>query len=511
MWSGTPQAKASAMRWIENVQANLGGTEMNEALVSTIAISDGGKSDILLITDGEIEGINEVIEVAKKSKHRVFIVAIGASPAEIHLRRLAAETGGHCDFVAPGEDVEPAVLRMSARMHSARANNIRVEWPASLVMRWEQKVQNYAFENDVLNVSAFVQTPTDVAELTTVKLWGCIDGQVGEVLMGEASLNPTESSTNILARLAAYAKYQELMLNGGEQVAASTVATAQSLAVTYKLVTDEPNFILVHERSDEEKAQEMPDAHKVPQMLAAGWGGTGSVVRESRVSVPSQVLYSRSCASVHSAPDYSAMTSPTVWRTNRTQAAARVDALSSGGMDDYEIPAFLRKQADDEGPSLGEIVRTAIDKFNPLLWISKDTSAGLRKRVEKNYGYLGITPAGVDTWLTINHPTLWPKTYAELQDLGLGQAVCEWLEFEIGRDRDESIVVSTFLDVVREFGFAGTVSIKGAVQAVKRAISPSKEMQERGEIAAEIRSALKGTTGKEWSKSVVDYPEGVFA
>jgi cell division protein FtsZ len=38
---------------------------------------------------------------------------------------------------------------------------------------------------------------------------------------------------------------------------------------------------------------------------------------------------------------------PTVWRTrDRTSAAAKVDALSSGGMDDFEIPAFLRKQAD---------------------------------------------------------------------------------------------------------------------------------------------------------------------
>jgi cell division protein FtsZ len=45
-------------------------------------------------------------------------------------------------------------------------------------------------------------------------------------------------------------------------------------------------------------------------------------------------------------PDYGSMATPSVWRTNRTQAAARVDALSSGGMDDYEIPAFLRKQAD---------------------------------------------------------------------------------------------------------------------------------------------------------------------
>ena len=44
--------------------------------------------------------------------------------------------------------------------------------------------------------------------------------------------------------------------------------------------------------------------------------------------------------------DYGSMSVPSVWRTNRTQAAARVDALSSSGMDDLEIPAFLRKQAD---------------------------------------------------------------------------------------------------------------------------------------------------------------------
>ncbi|MCL1960755.1 MAG: cell division protein FtsZ [Desulfovibrionaceae bacterium] len=36
-----------------------------------------------------------------------------------------------------------------------------------------------------------------------------------------------------------------------------------------------------------------------------------------------------------------------VWRyPDRTQAGSRVDALSSGGMDEIEIPAFLRKQAD---------------------------------------------------------------------------------------------------------------------------------------------------------------------
>ncbi|MDO5691568.1 MAG: cell division protein FtsZ [Pseudomonadota bacterium] len=51
-------------------------------------------------------------------------------------------------------------------------------------------------------------------------------------------------------------------------------------------------------------------------------------------------------AAAQQQPDYGNMAVPSVWRTNRTQAAAKVDALSSGGMDDFEIPAFLRKQAD---------------------------------------------------------------------------------------------------------------------------------------------------------------------
>ena len=45
-------------------------------------------------------------------------------------------------------------------------------------------------------------------------------------------------------------------------------------------------------------------------------------------------------------PDYGNMARPSVWGSNRTQAAAKIDALSSGGMEDFEIPAFLRRQAD---------------------------------------------------------------------------------------------------------------------------------------------------------------------
>ena len=45
------------------------------------------------------------------------------------------------------------------------------------------------------------------------------------------------------------------------------------------------------------------------------------------------------------AHDYTGLNTPSVWRNGRT-AAAKVDALASNGMDEIEIPAFLRKQAD---------------------------------------------------------------------------------------------------------------------------------------------------------------------
>ena len=63
-------------------------------------------------------------------------------------------------------------------------------------------------------------------------------------------------------------------------------------------------------------------AYNVPQGVAGSVAGVGQDAYGGNMNVPS------------------------VWRTNRTNATARVDALSSGGMDELEIPAFLRKQAD---------------------------------------------------------------------------------------------------------------------------------------------------------------------
>jgi cell division protein FtsZ len=80
--------------------------------------------------------------------------------------------------------------------------------------------------------------------------------------------------------------------------------------------------------------------------------GTDNVGYAPQAIMPSNTMTESShmASSIPSAitpADYGNVNVPSVWRTrDRTQAAAKVDAMSSGGMDNYEIPAFLRKQAD---------------------------------------------------------------------------------------------------------------------------------------------------------------------
>jgi cell division protein FtsZ len=47
-----------------------------------------------------------------------------------------------------------------------------------------------------------------------------------------------------------------------------------------------------------------------------------------------------------STTDYGQLDTPAVWRSTRETAASHVQALQEKGVDTYDIPAFLRKQAD---------------------------------------------------------------------------------------------------------------------------------------------------------------------
>jgi cell division protein FtsZ len=79
--------------------------------------------------------------------------------------------------------------------------------------------------------------------------------------------------------------------------------------------------------------------------VAAGGGGGGGHAQASHGG-SSYVTAGGASVTAPAQHSYEGLNTPSVWRSARSQAAAKVEAYSSSGMDEIEIPAFLRKQAD---------------------------------------------------------------------------------------------------------------------------------------------------------------------
>ncbi len=88
------------------------------------------------------------------------------------------------------------------------------------------------------------------------------------------------------------------------------------------------------------KAQATPPPSVVQQPLQGLRTGTDKLPILNPVAQPSPTL---------NAPQphrYEGLNTPSVWRHARSQAAAKVEAFTSSGMDEIEMAAFLRKPAD---------------------------------------------------------------------------------------------------------------------------------------------------------------------
>ena len=160
-----------------------------------------------------------------------------------------------------------------------------------------------------------------------------------------------------------------------------------ALALSYQLITKNTNCLLVHIRSEDEKATDLPELMNVAQMQAAGWAGAGTVNTN-----PTQVLWrmatvSRSMAlpAVAAKPatniDYALYDLPRVFRSSReaddsAPTLGDLDAFASSkksllerGADYYEIPSFLRKQDEKEVTPKPKILdpKDVIEMANEIL------------------------------------------------------------------------------------------------------------------------------------------------
>jgi Ca-activated chloride channel family protein len=451
MVPATAQYITEAWNQIDRMDANLGGTEMEKALDAVFALKgESTLGTVLLITDGEIEEHEKLVRRAEQSGQRVFVVGVGTSVAETFLRNLANATNGACELVAPQEGMSEFVLSQFHRMRQQRVGKLSIQWPA--VNQWQTRLPETVFAGDTVHVFAgFEQVP--VGEVRLI-----IEGRDAVV----TAITPLDDPQ--VPRIAAARRLEDV-----------PESEARGLALRHQLLSRWTNFLVIAERAD--KAEDLPELHKVPQMLAAGWGGTGTGV-VADLFVPGKP------------------------RNSRAQI------MSNDFVDKHNIPVFLRKQCSDDEQSK----RIVFSKNS-----SGSTGGVFEKLSSLVYGVFGASQPemsnplsddqGTDTRplvfvgnmkinLLPNLPQLsLPAKIEELVPWGLDDAVLHGLRTLTGKGYAEARVIVAFIHALSESCLSSYFGrdLKRGILRVWKQVNP------RIELDSIMREALKDVSTNAWN------------
>ena len=366
---------SQGVQGVEFVCANTDAQALNRSAahhliqLGTSGLGAGAKPEVGRSAADEAEGrIRQALEGA----HMLFLTAgmgggtgTGAAPV---IARVAREMG----ILTVGVVTKPFEFEGPRRMKAADAGLAELEANVdSLIVILNDKLldvlgddvtqdQAFAFANDVLKnavggISDIIHIPglvnVDFEDVKTVM------SEPGKAMMGTATASGPDRAAKAAESAVACPLLEGIDLSGARGVLVLIAANRN----TFKL-SESRNVMNTIRRYAAD------DAHVI--YGTAYDEGLGDQLRVTVIATGLSPAKRQQTpiSVVHSAPalrngtdglpiltqpvhpggshqDYTAMNTPSVWRNGRT-AAAKVDALVSNGMDEIEIPAFLRKQAD---------------------------------------------------------------------------------------------------------------------------------------------------------------------
>jgi cell division protein FtsZ len=332
------------------------------------------------------------IRLALEGTNMLFVTAgmgggtgTGAAPV---VARVAREMG----ILTVGVVTKPFEFEGSRRMNNAEAGLAELEANVdSLIVVLNEKLMDvlgedasqdeaFAFANDVLKNSV-----GGIAEIINVEALVNVDfedvrtvmSETGKAMMGTAAASGPDRARIAAEQAVACPLLEGVDMSGAKGVLVLITAAKGGLKLsesreamnTIRKFASPDAHVIYGTAYDENLGDQIRvtvvatglagSRRAAPQLqvLRTGTDGVGFPTTQANNASPAGVLAAATgglaglasglgLGSAAAQPNYDSMNSPAVWRGNRTSAAAKVDALSSGGMDDYEIPAFLRKQAD---------------------------------------------------------------------------------------------------------------------------------------------------------------------
>ena len=202
---------------------------------------------------------------------------------------------------------------------------------------------------EIINIPGLVNV--DFEDVKTVM------GERGKAMMGTATASGLDRARVAAEQAVASPLLEGVDLSGARGVLVNITASSslkmketREVMNTIRAFAAEDATVIFGTVCDEA----MGDALRVT-VVATGLGRTANrkqstpftVIKTGTHDVPmaQPVGVSPAASASHGGGDYSHFDTPAVWRS-RESAAARVAAMEESGADRYDIPAFLRKQAD---------------------------------------------------------------------------------------------------------------------------------------------------------------------
>ncbi len=303
------------------------------------------------------------IRAAIEGAHMLFITAgmgggtgTGAAPV---IARVAKEMG----ILTVGVVTKPFDWEGGKRMTNADAGLAELEANVdSLIVILNEKLldvlgddvtqdEAFAHANDVLKnavggiaeiINEYGNVNVDFEDVRTVM------GEPGKAMMGTASASGPDRARIAAEQAVACPLLEGIDLSGAKGVLVLVTASKSSLKLNEsKLAMNtirayaSPDAHVIYGAAYDESLGDEIRVTVVATGLSRQDARRGAPVLEVIRTGTDNVAYHMPTLGGQvggSQPNYDGMAVPSVWRTNRTMAAAKVDALSSGGMDDFEIP-----------------------------------------------------------------------------------------------------------------------------------------------------------------------------
>jgi Ca-activated chloride channel family protein len=120
---GTRENREKARAFLSQVDAR-GGTELARGFLEAARMLAGG-GDVLILTDGQVAGTEQILTQARNAKIRLSCLGIGSASQDRFLALLARETAGVSRFVTARERVDLAAVDLFASIGRPVASGLK--------------------------------------------------------------------------------------------------------------------------------------------------------------------------------------------------------------------------------------------------------------------------------------------------------------------------------------------------------------------------------------------------